>query len=129
MDSTFSSTYCRNLAVLLAALLLVFDISISYIYLSHLVYYYMKLAKTSDWNDSSKKGAFKGIRLEPMQIPIINCNQNHYVFASLSTGFVKSMLFQYPAFVLTRIILFFAFLKTLILDSLKEAKLSNLSAA
>ena len=90
----------------------------------------MILAKISYWVDSSKEATFKGTRLNPMQLAIINCNQRHHVFACLPTGFGKSVLFHYPASRLTRTtILVFVPLKTMLQDSLKEAKLSNLSAA
>ena len=90
----------------------------------------MKIGKVSEWSDVSQEVTFKGIRLKPMQLAIINCNQRHHVLANLPTGFGKSMLFQYPASRLTRTtILVFVPLKALLWDSLKEATLFNLSAA
>lgn len=80
----------------------------------------MQIGKISDFKGYEETISFKGIKLKPMQVAIINCLKKYHVLANLPTGFGKSMLFQYPASQLKgKTVLVYVPLKALLWDCLK----------
>lgn len=89
----------------------------------------MKMGAVKDWVGAGERMNFGEIKLKPMQMAILKCNREHDVLVNLPTGFGKSLLFQYPASLLTnKCIVVFVPLKALLWDCLKEAELHNLTA-
>lgn len=80
----------------------------------------MEVGKISDFRKEEENITFRGIKLKPMQVAVINCIKKYHVLANLPTGFGKSMLFQYPASQLKdKTVLVFVPLKALLWDCLK----------
>lgn len=62
------------------------------------------ISKLAEWVDNgvTPETVFGTMKLKGLQKAILNCLQKHDVIANLPTGFGKSLLFQYPASLITK---------------------------
>ena len=82
----------------------------------------------AEWQQSSTIIPHLNIPLKPMQSAIVSCNRLHNVLVNLPTGYGKSMLYQYPALLSIKTTIVIVPLRSLLWDSVIEARKLNLSA-